>query len=55
MSARNIVDEVMSYHGIKEYFDAVMTADDVVHGKPDPEILTKTIEALAGCGKRGSP
>ena len=48
MSARNVVDKVASYHGIKEYFDAVMTADDVIHVKPDPEILTKTIDLLGG-------
>ena len=48
MSARNVVDKISSYHGIEEYFDLVMTADDVIHGKPDPEILTKTIELLGG-------
>lgn len=52
MSARNVVDELFSYHGIKEYFDAVMTADDVIHVKPDPEILTKTIDLLGGQVKR---
>ena len=46
MSARTVVDKISSYHGIEEYFDHVMTADDVIHGKPDPEILTKTIELL---------
>ena len=42
------MDKISSYHGIEEYFDLVMTADDVIHGKPDPEILTKTIELLGG-------
>jgi HAD superfamily hydrolase (TIGR01549 family) len=46
MSARNVVDKVASHHGLEEYFDAVMTADDVIHVKPDPEILTKTIGML---------
>ena len=46
MSARSVVDKILSYHGIEEYFDHVITADDVIHGKPDPEILTKTIEQL---------
>lgn len=46
MSARLVADKISSYHGIEEYFDHVMTADDVIHGKPDPEILTKTIELL---------
>lgn len=48
MSARNIVDKILSYHGIDGYFDAVMTADDVIHVKPHPEILTKTIDLLRG-------
>lgn len=48
MSARNVVDKISSYHGIKEHFDAVMTADDVIHVKPDPEILTKTMDLLGG-------
>jgi len=46
MSARTVVDKISSYHGIEEYFDHVMTADDVIRGKPDPEILAKTIELL---------
>lgn len=48
MSARNVVDKLSGYHGIDEYFDVVMTADDVINGKPDPEILTKTIDLLGG-------
>ena len=48
MSAREVVDQVSSYHGIKEFFDQVTTADDVVHAKPDPEMLTKTVESLGG-------
>ncbi len=48
MSARNVVDKISIYHGINELFDAVMTADDVIHVKPDPEILTKTIDLLGG-------
>ena len=48
MSARNVVEKISNYHGIKDYFDAVITADDVIHVKPDPEILTKTIDLLGG-------
>ena len=48
MSARGVVEKLSSYHGIKEYFDAVMTVDDVIHTKPDPEILTKTLDLLGG-------
>jgi HAD superfamily hydrolase (TIGR01509 family) len=48
MAARDAVDEILSHHGIQKYFDHVLTADDVTHGKPDPEILTKTVELMGG-------
>ncbi len=48
MAARDIVAKISTYHGIGEFFDHVLTADDVIRGKPDPEILTKTIELLGG-------
>tara|TARA_B100000315_G_scaffold45701_1_gene40496 strand:+ start:377 stop:1078 length:702 start_codon:yes stop_codon:yes gene_type:complete len=48
MAARDVVDRVLIHHGIKEYFDHVLTADDVIHGKPDPEILTRTVELMGG-------
>ena len=48
MAARDVVDRLLSHHGIEEYFDHVLTADDVIHGKPDPEILTKTVELMGG-------
>ena len=46
MAARDVVDEVVSYHGIEEYFDYTVTGDDVTNPKPDPEILTKTVGLL---------
>ena len=46
MAARDVVAKISNYHAIGEFFDQIMTADDVFHGKPDPEILTKTIELL---------
>ena len=48
MSTTDVVYELLSYHGIAEYFDQVVTADDVVHPKPDPEILGKTVMLLSG-------
>ena len=48
MAARDVVDAVLDFHGIEEHFDVVMTSDDVINVKPDPEILTKTVEALNG-------
>ena len=34
MAARDVVDKVTKYHGIDEYFDHVLTANDVVRVKP---------------------
>jgi pyrophosphatase PpaX len=48
MSSRAVVDSVLDHHGIQYYFDATLTVDDVSRIKPDPEILTKTLELLGG-------
>ena len=48
MSSRAVAENVLSYHGIEGYFDSVLTIDDVTQGKPDPEILVKTVELLGG-------
>ena len=48
MSARNIAMDVTTFHGISDCFDAMLTADDVVKVKPDPEILIMTIGRLGG-------
>lgn len=48
MAARDVVDEVARYHGIGEYFEFMVTGDDVTHPKPDPEILTKTVGLMGG-------
>ena len=46
MSSRVVVNSVLDYHGIQNYFDATFSVDDVSRIKPDPEILTKTIDRL---------
>ncbi|MCH8004072.1 MAG: HAD-IA family hydrolase [Nanoarchaeota archaeon] len=46
MSARGVVDSIMKHHGIDGYFDVIVTVDDVINPKPDPEILIKTSERL---------
>ncbi len=48
MSSRVVVDSVLEHHGVQAYFDATFSVDDVSRIKPDPEILTKTIERLGG-------
>lgn len=34
-------------YNLKEYFNAVLTAEDVIKHKPDPEIVNKAIELLS--------
>ena len=46
MSSRMVVNSVLDYHGIRNHFDATFSVDDVSRIKPDPEILTKTIDRL---------
>ena len=48
MSSRAVVDSVLKFHGIGQYFDVVLTIDDVTKGKPDPEILIKAVDRLGG-------
>lgn len=50
---RKNVDFVIQLIGAEDYFDAIISAEDVSHGKPDPEVFLKGAEALgvdpAGC------
>ena len=48
MSSRVVAERVLGYHGIISYFDSVLAIDDVKQGKPDPEILQKTVDCLGG-------
>lgn len=41
--------------GIRPYFEAIISADDVEKGKPDPESYLKAVEALNASGKRSGP
>ena len=46
MSSGDVVQQILIHHGMTDYFDQVVTADDVSKVKPDPEILIKTIGLL---------
>jgi len=46
MSSGDVAHQILLHHGIRDYFDQVVTADDVINVKPDPEILVKTIGLL---------
>jgi HAD superfamily hydrolase (TIGR01509 family) len=45
------IDFVIDGLHIREYFDAVISADDVIHSKPDPETYTKCASQLGIASK----
>ena len=38
--------EILSYAGLREYFDIIVSADDVENCKPDPEVYIKVLQDL---------
>jgi beta-phosphoglucomutase len=46
-AARDEIEPVVEAAGLADCFRAVVTSDDVVHGKPDPEGYAKTLQLLA--------
>jgi len=40
------IDMVIDHLQVREYFDAIVSGDDVAKGKPNPEIYLKTLELL---------
>jgi HAD superfamily hydrolase (TIGR01509 family) len=46
-SRREYVDNVFGPHGLLQRFDFILTADDVTHGKPHPEIYEKAVARLS--------
>jgi HAD superfamily hydrolase (TIGR01509 family) len=41
-----LVDVIFERLGLRRYFDAIQTSDDVINGKPDPEIYLKAMARL---------
>jgi pyrophosphatase PpaX len=41
-----IVNGLLNFHGIKNYFDAVLTMEDVKNRKPNPDIIIKACKKL---------
>jgi HAD superfamily hydrolase (TIGR01509 family) len=41
-----VVTRTLSALGLTELFDAIVTADDVVHGKPAPDIFLEAARRL---------
>ena len=46
MSSKSVAEAIIKHHAIDQYFDAITTADDVTHPKPNPEILLLTMDRL---------
>lgn len=45
-SFRSLTLKILEFHKIKDYFDAIVTADDVEKMKPSPEPILKACESL---------
>src|SRR5688572_21133259 len=43
---RRMVDIIMDDLGLRRWFDAIQTSDDVTRGKPDPEIYLKAMARI---------
>ena len=43
---RRVIDEILRGLNLQDSFDAVITAEDVIHGKPDPEPFLKAAALL---------
>ena len=46
-SPRFLAEMVLTRLGLIHYFDSLVTADDISHSKPDPEIYVKAAQRLA--------
>jgi HAD superfamily hydrolase (TIGR01509 family) len=46
MNNKAVVYKLLDEMRIKQYFDVVLTAEDIAHAKPDPEIFLKAANAL---------
>ena len=46
MSGRKVVDKILAEKRIKTYFDVVVSADEIVKPKPDPEVFLVSAKKL---------
>jgi len=45
-SSHELIDVILSKIGIKKFFPVIISGDDVINGKPDPDIFLKTLKEL---------
>lgn len=51
---RHEIETILTTAKLLKYFDAIVSAEDVTHGKPEPEIFLKALAALNASGGRKS-
>lgn len=49
---RNEIETILKTAGLRNHFNAIVSAEDVKHGKPDPEIFLTALGALNRVGGR---
>lgn len=47
-SPRDIIREAVKYNKVKDYFEVILTGEDVVNHKPHPEMIEKGLKLLGG-------
>jgi HAD superfamily hydrolase (TIGR01509 family) len=52
---RNEIETILATAGLIGYFDAIVSAEDVEHGKPEPDIFVKTLSLLNQRDNDGKP
>ena len=52
---RQEIETILGTAGLREYFEAIVSAEDVVQGKPEPEIFLKALAALNAQNNNGKP
>jgi beta-phosphoglucomutase len=52
---RQEIDSILTAAGILGHFDAIVSAEDVVRGKPEPEIFLKALAGLNARRTAGNP
>jgi len=45
---RSWIEKPLKLYNLEHYFDAILAKDDVIKGKPDPEIVIKALEIIKG-------
>ena len=51
-NSRQLVENIVSVHKLRDYFSCIMTGCDVAHGKPSPDIYLAVADALKVDPKR---